>query len=228
MSLLLLAAFALPLDYHGDAEGFTPLFDGATLEGWEGRDGYWSVEDGAIVGRTGGDREKLTYNTFLVSTADVPGDFELRATYKIDGGNSGIQYRSERFDEPDKYRVRGYQADIDSQPNYTGMAYEERLRGFLARRGQVVHVTPDGTARVVGSLGDPAVLQQRFVKPGNWNEYRIVARGHKLQHYVNGRLMAEVVDESNKFQSDGIVALQIHQGPPMTLMVKDVRVKVLD
>ena len=227
MSLLLLAALAVPLDHHESPDGFTPLFNGNDLDGWEGMDQYWTVEDGQIVGRTGGDRDELTFNTFLVSTADVPGDFELRATYNIEGGNSGIQYRSETFDDADKFRVRGYQADIDSSPKYTGMLYEERLRGIVAARGRIVHITADGEVNVVGSLGDPDVLQQRFVKSGDWNDYRIVARGRTMQHYVNGRLMSEVTDDSEKFRPDGIVALQIHQGPPMTLRFRDVRVKAL-
>ena len=219
--LLLAAALAAPAD--GVEDGFVPIFDGETLAGWSGRDDLWTVEDGAIVGRTS-DEEPLEVNTFLV--CETPREnFELRLKYKIEGGNSGVQYRSAVFDAG-QYRVRGPQADIDSSPNYTGIHYSEGARGIVATRGQIVRVTPDGENLLVGTCGDPAYLQEKFVKDG-WNEYRIVADGPVMRHFVNGQLMSEVIDERPDRETAGVIALQVHRGPAMVVRFKELRVKPL-
>jgi hypothetical protein len=141
--------------------------------------------------------------------------------YKIVNGNSGVQYRSQLTD-PERFVVKGYQADIDSSPRFTGMNYEEGLRAFLAERGQKVEIAPDGTKKVVASLGDKGALQDK-VKNEDWNEYRIVAQGNHLQHYINGVLMSEVIDhQSDKAATEGVLALQLHAGPPMTVQFKDI------
>lgn len=205
-------------------DGFQEIFNGRDLSGWEGDSEYWSVEDGAITARTTPDN-LLTYNTFLVWQEGKPSDFELRLKYKIVGGNSGVQYRSRVTDE-DKYVVSGYQADIDSQPRYTGMVYEEKGRAILAERGQRVVVGPDGE-KEVEQFADKDELQKK-VKNEDWNDYRIVARGNRLQHYVNGVLMTELIDnQESKAAESGVIALQAHQGPPMTVQFKDVRLKEL-
>jgi hypothetical protein len=229
----LLLAFlgpALPgpalVDAPADADGFVPLFDGESLDGWRGRDDLWSVEDGAIVGRTSDD-DPIDVNTFLIR--DEPAEnFDLRLQYQIDGGNSGVQYRAEVFDT-EKYRVRGPQADIDSSPKYTGIHYSEQARGIVALRGQMTHVAPGakkGESDVTGVCGDPAVLQSKFIKDG-WNEYRIVADGPVMQHYINGQLMSEVTDARPDRETAGAIALQLHRGPAMTVRFKDVRIKRL-
>ena len=207
-----------------DEAGFESLFDGESLDGWRGREDLWSVEDGAIVGRTSAENP-LQANTFLVR--DEPAEnFELRLQYKIEGGNSGVQYRSEVFDA-DKFRVKGPQADIDSSPKYTGIHYSEQANGILALRGQMTVFEAGagkGESRVVGTCGDPAELQERFIKDG-WNEYRIVADGPVMQHYVNGQLMSQVTDERPDREKAGVIALQLHRGPAMTVRFKDVRIK---
>ena len=202
-------------------EGFTPLFDGATLAGWSGREGLWAVEGGAIVGRSTA-RDPLPFNTFLV--LDAPAEnFDLRLKYKIEGGNSGVQYRSQVFDA-EGFRVRGPQADIDSSPTYTGIHYSEGARGVVATRGRIVRVTPDGANLFVGTCGDPAVLQERFVTDG-WNDYRVVADGPTMRHFVNGQLFSEVTDGRPDRETGGVIALQLHRGPPMTVRFKDVRIR---
>ncbi|QDT14936.1 3-keto-disaccharide hydrolase [Alienimonas californiensis] len=208
-------------------KGFTPLFDGETLDGWNGREGLWSVEDGAIVGRTN-DEKPLEANTFLVLEKPAE-NFDLRLKYKIESGNSGVQYRAEAFDE-EAYRVRGPQADIDSSPQYTGIHYSEGARGIVAVRGQKVKVVPDGKKgknETVGSSGDAAELQAKHIKSNDWNEYRIVADGPTMRHYVNGQLMSEVTDERPDREKSGVIALQLHRGPPMVVRFKDVRIKRL-
>jgi hypothetical protein len=203
--------------------GFEPIFNGRDLTGWEGNEEYWSVEDGAITARTTPEN-LLKYNTFLVWTEGKPADFELRLKYKIVGGNSGVQYRSRVVDE-DRYVVSGYQADIDSTPRYSGILYEEKARGILAERGQKVVIGPDGKKQVE-TFADASELQQK-IKKENWNDYRIVVRGDHLQHYINGVLMSETIDESGKGAESGIIALQAHQGPPMVVQFKEIRLKEL-
>ncbi|MFH5803224.1 DUF1080 domain-containing protein [Alienimonas sp. DA493] len=230
LAALLLASLGLAAPDSGDAAeaGFTPLFDGETLDGWRGRDGLWRVEDGAIVGRTSAD-DPLEANTFLIR--DEPAEnFDLRLRYKIESGNSGVQYRAEVFDE-EAHRVRGPQADIDSSPKYTGIHYSEGARGIVALRGQKVKVVPDGKKgrnEVVGSSGDPAELQAKHINADDWNEYRIVADGPVMRHYINGQLMSEVTDERPDREKAGVIALQLHRGPPMVVRFRDVKIKRLD
>lgn len=211
------------LTEESDEDGFEPIFNGRDLSGWEGNEEYWSVEDGAITARTTPDN-LLKYNTFLIWTEGKPADFELRLKYKIVGGNSGVQYRSRVIDE-EKYVVSGYQADIDSTPRYSGILYEEKARGILAERGQKVVIGADGKTQVE-TFADASELQRKI---GNedWNDYRIVARGNHLQHYINDVLMSETIDQSGKGAESGIIALQAHQGPPMVVQVKEIRLKKL-
>jgi len=205
--------------------GFVRLDNGKDLTGWKGDLTYWSVEDGALTAKTTKDG-KLTqekYNTFLVWQGGQPADFELRAKYKIVGGNSGIQYRSRVIDEA-KFIVSGYQADIDSSPRYTGMNYEERARAILAERGQKVTIGADGK-KETEKFGSAEELQTK-VKNEDWNEYRIVAKGNHLQHYVNGVLMSEVIDnQKDKAATSGVIALQAHAGFTMTIQFKDIELK---
>lgn len=200
------------------------LFDGSTLAGWSGVKANWRVEDGAITGESFADTP-LKNNTFLVYEKKF-GDFELSCEFKITGGNSGIQYRSKLVDE-EKFIVGGYQADIDSQADatkgsYIGINYEERGRGIIVERGQIVSIEADGKKTRIGSTGDEAALRSKFnVK--DWNSYRIVAKGNVCQHYINGVLMSELQDNQvEKRASEGIIALQLHAGPPMKVQFKNI------
>ncbi len=116
--------------------GFKSLFNGRDLYGWYGNPDLWSAKDGTVTGVTKAD-PKLTHNTFLVYTNGNVDDFELRLSYRIVNGNSGIQYRSKVF-EQGKFGpiVGGYQADFEAGTTYSGILYEERGRGILAQRGQ--------------------------------------------------------------------------------------------
>jgi 3-keto-disaccharide hydrolase len=208
-----------------DEEGFVSLFNGKDLSGWRGDKTYWSVEDGAITAKTTADSQltKEKYNTFLIWEGGQPANFELRVKYRIVGGNSGVQYRSRVIDEA-KFIVSGYQADIDASPKYTGMNYEEKARAFLAQRGEKATIAADGK-KEIEKIGDPVELQAK-VKNEDWNEYRIVATGNHLQHYVNGTLMSEVIDnQKDKAATSGVIALQAHQGFTMTVQFKDIRLK---
>jgi hypothetical protein len=198
------------------------LFDGKTLQGWSGLSANWSVQDGAITGENKADAP-IAQNTFLVYDKPVK-DFELTLEFKIVGGNSGIQYRSKVFDK-DKFVVGGYQADIDANKRYMGINYEERGRGILAERGEIVALDAQGKKSRVGSTGDADALLSQ-IKWEDWNRYKIVAKGKVLQHYVNDQLMSEVQDsESAKSAAEGVLALQLHAGPPMKVQFKNIMLK---
>ena len=208
---------------RGDEAGFVPIFNGTSLEGWEGKQEFWRVEDGAIVGQTTPENPTKG-NTFLIWRQGLLDDFELVLQYRLTGGNSGIQYRSKDFGD---FVVGGYQGDFESGTKYSGILYEEKGRGILALRGERVTIKPDGTKEKGEPIGDSAALQAA-IKPGEWNSYRIVARGPKLQHFINGQLMSETLDEqADKRSLEGVLALQVHAGPPMKVEFKDIRLKRL-
>jgi hypothetical protein len=225
LALLFVLSVGMTAASAADEEGFVSLFNGKDLTGWRGDKEYWSVEEGAITAKTTADSRltKEKYNTFLIWEGGQPADFELRLKYKIVGGNSGVQYRSRVIDEA-KFILSGYQADIDASPKYTGMNYEERARGFLAQRGEKVTIGGDGK-KEAEKFGDAAELQAK-VKNEDWNDYRIVAKGNHLQHYVNGVLMSEVIDnQKDKAATSGVIGLQAHAGFAMTVQFKDLRLK---
>ncbi|MFM7845010.1 MAG: PVC-type heme-binding CxxCH protein, partial [Planctomycetota bacterium] len=206
-----------------DEPGFTPIFDGKTLNGWDGNPDFWRVEDGTITGQT--TAEKPTKgNTFLIYRKGDVGEFELKLEYKIVGGNSGIQYRS--FEVPnEKWVVGGYQADIDSGPTYSGINYGERFRGILAGRGQKTVIGDDHKPKEVGKVGDSNELQ-KMIKQEDWNEYHIIAKDFNFIHKINGRVTSEVTDEDTKERrATGIIALQLHAGPPMKVQFRNLRIK---
>jgi len=212
-------AGSLPIAGGAD-EAPVAIFNGKDLDGWKGDGVHWSVEDGAITGKTTPTTALAGYNTFLVYEKAMPSDFTLTARYKITGGNSGIQYRSAILD-PAKMIVGGYQADIDSTPRFTGINYEERGRGILAERGRKMIIGADGN-KEEASLGDAADLQTK-IKAGDWNDYKIEAVGNHLTHSINGVVMSEVIDkDTSKAKAQGVIALQLHAGMPMTVRFKDV------
>ena len=207
-----------------------PLFNGKDLTGWRGSPQLWSVRDGAITGITTKENP-LTHNTFLVWTNGTLKNFELRLSYRIVQGNSGIQYRSKVLSEGEFGPiVGGYQADFEAGKTYSGILYEERGRGILAQRGQkTVIKDAEGKPKieVVGSVGNSEEIQAK-IKHEDWNDYRVVARGNHLQHFINGVPTVDVVDEqSTKAAASGILALQIHAGPPMTVQFKSLQLKSL-
>ena len=209
-----------------DEAGFVPIFDGKTLDGWEGNPEIWRVEDGAIVGQTTAEKP-INANTFLIWRRGKLDDFELRLSYRLTGGNSGVQYRSREFTEVGPFVVGGYQGDFESGTKYSGILYEERGRGILTLRGQRITIGADGTKTPGEPIGTAEDLQ-KSIKLGDWNELRIVAQGPKLQHFINGQLMSETVDEQvEKRALEGILAFQVHQGPPMKVEFKDVHLKRL-
>ncbi len=202
----------------------TVLYGGGDLSGWAGRTDLWSAENGEIVGRTT-DEDPIDGNTFLVWQGGQPDNFELTAQFKIEGGNSGIQYRSKVVDE-EKFVVSGYQADIDFTNKFAGILYEEKGRGILAQRGEKVTIDAKGE-KSASRFGDGEALAAG-IHPGQWNDFRVVANGNHLQHFINETLTAEVIDEqSDKAATNGVIALQIHKGPAMTVRFKNIKIRKL-
>lgn len=220
--LSLCALMAMNTVARAEEDGFKSIFDGKTLDGWDGRSGFWTVTDGCITGTT--TKENPTKgNTFIIYKDKVE-NFELRLSYRIVDGNSGIQYRSK---DHGKWVVGGYQADFEAGNTYSGILYEERGRGILAQRGQKVVIDSEGKKNVTGSVGDSNEIQAA-IKKEDWNDYVITARGNHLTHTINGKTTIDVTDnqESRRAMS-GILALQLHAGPPMVVQFKNIRIKVL-
>ncbi|EMI40777.1 DUF1080 domain-containing protein [Rhodopirellula sp. SWK7] len=200
----------------------TTLFDGKSLDGWRGRDDLWSVEDGMIVGKTT-DEAPISKNTFLILNDEVEGDFELSLQFKIENGNSGIQYHSRVLDE-DEFVVSGYQADIDAANRFAGILYEEKGRGILALRGQSVVVSENGKKQIE-TFAD-AVELGNGIHPGEWNDYRVVVRGNQLEHFINETQTMKLTDnQTEKARHSGVIALQLHQGPAMTIRFKHITLR---
>jgi hypothetical protein len=227
---LFLAGAMLPMLFGlspvraNDDDGFKPIFNGKTLEGWDGNPKFWRVEDGAITGET--TKENPTGgNTFLIWRGGKPADFELKVEFRMPNkgfANSGIQIRS--WEEKEKWRVSGYQPDMDAENTYTGICYGENFRRILANRGEKTVIGKDHKPKVVEKFAASADLA-KIIKKQDWNEYHIIAQGNHLTQKINGQLMCEVTDEDDLARKDGIIALQIHAGDPMKVQFKNIRLK---
>jgi len=212
--------------------GFVPIFDGKTLNGWDGDPQYWRVENGCLVGEITPEN-LIKRNTFIIWRGGTPHDFELKVEYRIsDRGNSGINYRSIQLTDA-KWSLAGYQADIDGPEKnkpplrHTGQNYEERGRTFLARRGELVRVDESGKPALVASLGDSEAMKA-FIKDDGWNEYHLIIRGNILTHILNGHVMAIVIDDDPKNRRfDGLIGVQVHVGAPMKVEYRNFRLKPL-
>lgn len=231
-ALLLVCLSAFTLTYQNE-KGFKTMFDGKTLNGWEGDATYWRVEDGAIVGEVT-PATLLKANTFLIWKGGQPANFELKVSYRISAkGNSGVNYRSTRVDTL-PYALKGYQQDIDGKdkynlgyPRYSGQNYEERGRQFLALRGQAVVIENGQKPLLTDSLGSKEDLL-KSINYNDWNELHIVARGNILKHFINGKLMSQVTDNDTLNRKlSGLIGVQVHVGPPMKVEYKNFRIKVL-
>jgi Domain of Unknown Function (DUF1080) len=179
---------------------FRALFNGKDLTGWETPPdkSLFTVENGEIVGRTG--TEQLKKNQFLITDKSYR-DFVLKVKAKIRNGNSGIQFRSKRLGDG---VASGPQADIAD--NQWGLLYEERGRGELQRY--------------------PLEKAKALLKEDGWQEFVITAKGSHVTIELNG---TKIIDrEDDKFDKEGIVALQIHRWPePMEVRFKDIQIKEL-
>lgn len=216
--------------------GFQSLFNGKDLTGWDGLKEYWSVREGAINGQTTAER-KLPANTFLVWKGGEVKNFELRLSFRLMAdnpearANSGIQFRSKLLD-PATFVVGGYQADIDFTRPYVGMLYEEKGRGIIMKPGETIRVITgaDGKHQVeqAAPAADTAKTVAAAYKRNEWNDVVIIAEGSRMRQWFNGTLTAEVTDlDEPRAAKSGILAFQLHTGPPMTIQFKNIQLKTL-
>jgi hypothetical protein len=214
------------------------IFDGKSLKNWEGDPTYWRVENGNLVGVVTPET-LLKRNSFIIWRGGTVKDFELRVQFRVTkNGNSGVNYRSEEL-KGLPYALVGYQADIDGYDAKccTGMNYEERRRTTVAKRGQKVELPPvpagDSMAKYIknnaylltivkDSLGTAKAMSDVVKEPGEWNDYRILAVGNHLQHFLNGVLVCDVTDNDPvNSRSGGLIGVQVHVGPPMKIEYRD-------
>ncbi len=213
-----------PIDFN-DHTGFTQIFDGKTLNGWDGSPEIWHVEDGALVAESSPEHPSGTTN--IIWRGGQPANFDLRVEMKLEGtgANGGIQYRSQNVPPTPqqlrnplaqkfaKWNMKGYQADFDYGNKYTGQLYEQSSpRGIVAWRGQMVETNQGKKPRLLATLGSSDDLKA-FIKIGDWNQFEVIADGNTLIHMVNGHVMAILVDNDPTFsQSKGLIGFEI-EGP---------------
>ncbi len=244
LPLLLNALALLPVFGAESEEGFVSMFNGKDLTGWEGKPGWWHVEDGLLTAESTKEKpcDKCNY---LMWRGGKPGDFELRAEYRLfgAGANSGIQFRSKELPDWD---TSGYQADMEGGDQWTGCLFEH-TRGGVAMRGEKVLIAKDGKKKIV-PVADPQKLLERaawnaenagkpsrgaellrHIKKNDWNSYRIIARGPDITLEINGVVMCQVTDNQEGLAArSGVIALQMHPGPPMKVQFRNLRIKSFD
>ena len=208
-----------------DEGGFVTIFNGKDLTGWDSDPRLWSVRDGAIHGETTPENPAHG-NTFCIWREGKLQNFVLKVQFRIQNGNSGIQYRAR---EVEKWVIAGYQAEVANNPGRVGFLYDEKSRGRMVNVGDIMLVTKEGKKEVLGPIADQkALIEAGYYKEKDWNEYTIVGRGNHVMHYLNGFQTVEMIDEDPKGRAlEGLLALQIHAGPPMVVEFKNIRVKHL-
>lgn len=216
-------------------DGFVSLFDGRTLDGWSGDPMFWSVKDGALRAESTKDKVvggAIPGNTFLIWKGKVR-DFELKVDYRFVGnGNSGVQIRS-RMSGPQggverPWGVSGYQLDmVTAGGPGSGVFYTEGGGFGLTPQGMAMRAfeRPDRTVqmRTIGNLGTGA---DAAIKPGpEWNTYHIIAHNNLIVAFINGRMVAMLVDDNRsgpQYAQDGLLALQMHSGQPFAIEFKNI------
>ncbi len=221
-SLAILTVCAWTASAADFEEGFTSMFNGKDLAGWEGKPGWWRVENGCITSESTPEKPCPTAH-YLMWRGGKPGDFELRLEYRLVGGNSGVQFRSKELPDWD---TSGYQADMEDGGQWTGCLFEH-TRGGVSMRGEKVVIDADAT-RHVTRIGDPDELLKR-VRKQDWNSYRIIALGDQIVLEINGAMMCRAIDSQTGLAAkEGVIALQMHPGPPMKVQFRNLRIKLFD
>lgn len=214
---------------------YQTLFNGSSLEGWDGDPRLWSVRDGVIHGETTAENA-ASGNTFLIWQGGKVKDFELRLSFRCNAtNNSGIQYRSKHITEGNPrntWVVRGYQHEIRNEnklPSVSGFIYDEGgKRGRICLVGEVATWEADGKNLVSSDLIDAEAYQDLF-RLDDWNDVIIVARGNRIQHFLNGRHILDFTDNHPEMAlSEGVLAVQLHAGKPMWVEYKDMQLKALE
>jgi hypothetical protein len=197
------AAVGLAADQAADEKEFVTVFDGKTLDGWEGDLNTFRVQEGAIVG--GSLAKPVPRNEFLCLKREYR-DFELRLQFKLlgQGTNAGIQIRSRRV--PNHHEMIGYQADLGD--GWWGCLYDE------SRRQKVL-------------AGPPDDQRAKLVKRDDWNEYRIRCQGRKIELWINGQKTVDYTEPDEAIEQTGLIGLQIHGGAPSEAWYRNIRIREL-
>ncbi|MEJ6979003.1 DUF1080 domain-containing protein [Pedobacter sp. P351] len=223
------AAGIYPATNADDNLNFVSIFDGKTLNGWDGDTTFWRAENGVIIGETTADKV-VKLNNFLIWRGARVKDFELKVDFKINGTNSGIQFRSTEMPELGKWVLKGYQADIEFTNGYTGNIHEERGRSghvVLSRRGEVTRAVEGPAFKTVATIADPTLLKG-VINIGGWNQYHIIARGPVILQIINGQLISVLLDEDSKnFTAEGVIGFQMHTGRPFKIEYRNILYKAL-
>jgi len=224
-----------PQNAPAEPVGMKRLFNGTDLTGWDGDPRLWSVRDGAIRGETTAEHPAQG-NTFLIWKGGAPKDFELRLSFRCNAANnSGVQYRSRHVTDAqvrNAWVVRGYQHEIRNEnqlPNVSGFIYDEGgKRGRVCLVGEKAVWGADGKKTVTGALIDQQEFQELF-RLDDWNDVVIVARGPRIQHYLNNRLILDFTDNDPQLAlREGVLALQLHGGRPMWVEYRNIRLKEIE
>lgn len=202
-------------------EGFRAIFNGYDLTGWEGSPKYWSAEDGCLTGKADG---TLKFNRFITWRGGTVRNFELRVKVKVSpGGNSGLQYRGTERPDLGESVVTGYQCDVVAdRPDYNGMLYEERGRRILAHTGERVVIDTRGQPWVTGTFA------LKSFPAGEWHDYRVLVTGNHHRHWIDGHPTIDLIDlDETGRKPEGVLAVQVHVGPPMKIQYRDFFLKSL-
>ncbi|HIG29650.1 MAG TPA: DUF1080 domain-containing protein [Verrucomicrobiales bacterium] len=210
----------------GDDSGFTSIFDGKTLAGWNGDPDHWRVEDGVITGEIPSG-QTLRRNTWLVWEGGKLEDFELRFQFKLSGkaaANSGVQIRCQ---VENINHVSGYQADLDMGATWLGRIYDEHGRALLVERGTRVQIDKTGK-RTVEKFADATVYKVLF-RENEWNDYRVIASGEHISVEINGTLFSELIDsQEGEKDLSGSLAFQLHSGPETKVQFRKIQQRKIE
>lgn len=235
-----------PADF-ANHEGWQSMFDGRSLEGWEGPAGIWRVEDGAIVTSDSAANPTPLGPVYMVWKGTDGGDlknFAFKTEIKLEGekANSGVQFRALMLGKTEKLRSEwesfGYQADFDYINEQTGALIEccsgprrgPSPRPFRASMGMALLVTPaaPGAGTLLGRIGDAAALK-KTIRTGDWNELHVLVRDHAMFYFLNGQLMSTVIDEDPaRFLSHGRLVIQLEGGGDRKVSYRNMWLKKLD
>lgn len=230
-----------PVDFE-DHKGWVQIFNGKTLDGWNGNPDIWHVADDAIIGESSPEKPSGTTNIFY--TKEQPGNFMLKMEVKLEGAgaNGGVQYRSQNVPPAPReippglaeaqrqqfekmmqaqaplikrnapWNMAGYQLDLDYANVFCGQLYEQDSKRFIITFPGTVVEAHDGGKNLISTLGSPEQMRS-YVKPGEWNQVEIIADGHLLVHLINGHIMSMTIDnDSQHFSPKGLIGLEI-EGP---------------
>ncbi|MBU60997.1 MAG: hypothetical protein CMI26_00690 [Opitutae bacterium] len=187
-------------------KGFTPLFDGKSLKGWEGKKKFFRVQDGTII--AGFIDARIPNNEFLASEKEYA-NFELRFDAKLvgQGNNAGVQFRSQRI--RNSHEMIGYQCDIGgwSKGTIWGFLYDE------SRRRKMLAEAPQDE------------LKKQVNPKGEWNKLIVRAEGPRIQIWLNGYQTVDFTEADKDIPLKGRLGLQIHSGPPAECHYRNLRIK---